>query len=606
MTSGSPVWITNITSPTATYTVTGLNPSTTYKFRVRVMDSGGLSDTNTHDLSATTASITATFNGWNGIKAVGPKTPAAQAADMLPEDASVSLSWDAVTPSSGTVTSYNIYRSATSGGQSYASPLATGISAATRSYTDNTVSASTPYYYTIAPVVAGSVVIPTAAYDSEVAVNVPPANMVLLHKWAANREMCEQMGKPIVRDTTHNYGCAMTGNPPGSVSNRTDLGPSLFVDRYEQGCNYTAANACTDATVSGGAAAPCIGMRNTPLANVSALGGSIYYSRYTGRCFFNDSGVGVTGNSWVEATSGTAAQRQAMGSVAPGLPPLVRIDQLESQEVCQGQTVAGTPSPSTKRLLTRKEQLMVAAWDGSLADATIDTMEIGLNLHSSNNCNSSYASPQGNNNTDISGIVGQNRLGFTNTVTPNMSVNPDTLPGCLHVDCVGDTTLTELIRSVRTGSSATSACVSRYGAQDLVGNVWEWTSDQISCNGTTCSGTSGGSADSGNIDFGGLTFDGSTEAPVADTTFTAYGKIRFPLGIPVLSSFAGDGTTSLTAAQLHGDRFYISNAGAGARGALAGGSWGNGSGSGRFALNLVYGPTYTYRYIGFRCALPAE
>jgi Fibronectin type III domain len=594
MTSGTPSWVTNVTAPTATYTMTGLSPSTVYKFRVRLVDSQGLSDTNTNDLSATTATVTGTFNGWTNIKALGPKTPAAQASDIASASAAVTLTWSVVTVSSGAVASYNIYRATSSGGENYASPLATGISAASPSYTDSTVTGGTTFYYTIAPVVSGVVVIPSAVADSEVKVIVPRDNMVLLHRWAANNEMCGQMGKAV--DRNNNYRCTVATGvnaPPGTGgSGFLDLGASLFVDAYGQGCNYTysaSSNKC-------GSASGCIGTLSNPSGSVTGNNGDIYYSRKSGYCFINTSAG--SGTSWTIATSASAAQRQLMGSAAPGLPPFVLIDQPGSQNVCSGQGVTGFAG--VKRLLKRREQVLVAAWDSSLADATIDGMENGVNLDTSHNCNSNYASPQGNTTTDISGS--NPTIAYDNLAVPAAK---DTLPGCRFGDCASTGAA---IRSVRTGSSATSACVSRYGAQDMVGNVWQWTSDQISCNGATCSGVPGASnsVDTTNDDFSGLVFDGN-QGPTTSNYFTNFsGKIQFPIGIPIANgAFAGDGTVARTATQFHNDYFWI-NPAAATYGSLVGGRWLNGSGSGRFALYLGFGPSSTYTFVGFRCALPAE
>ena len=593
MTSGTPVLVTSLSAPTATYTMTGLVQSTLYKFRVRLVDSQALTDTNTSDLSATTAAVTGTFTGWTHVKAVGPKTPAAQASDIATANAAVTVTWGAVTVSSGAVASYNIYRSTSSGGQNYLSPLSTGIATATRSYTDATVTGGTTYYYTIAPVVSGVVVIPSAVTDSEVKVIVPKDNMVLLHRWAANNEMCGQMGKAV--DRNNNYRCTVSTGvnaPPGTGgSGYLDLGASLFVDAYEQGCNYTyssSGNKC-------GSASGCIGTVSTPNGVVTGNSGDIYYSRQSANCYLNTSAG--SGTTWTDANSASAAQRQLMGSAAPGLPPFVAIDQLKSQDVCTGQGVSGFAG--VKRLLKHREQVLVGAWDSSLADATIDTMENGTNLDTTHYCNSNYASPQGNTTTDISGSNAS--IAYDNLALPTAK---DTLPGCRFGDCASTAST---IRSLRTGSSATSACVSSYGAQDVVGNVWEWSSDQLSCTGAACTGVSAASntADTTNDDFTGLAFDG-TQGPTTSNYFTNFtGNIQFPIGIPIAGgAFAGDGTVARTATQFHNDYFWISVA-AGTRGAFAGGSWNAGS-SGRFALHLNYAPSNTVTTLGFRCALPAE
>jgi hypothetical protein len=102
-----------------------------------------------------------------------------------------------------------------------------------------------------------------------------------------------------------------------------------------------------------------------------------------------------------------------------------------------------------------------------------------------------------------------------------------------------------------------------------------------------------------------VAFDG-TQGPITSNTFTSFGKIQFPIGIPIVNAgFTGDGTVARTATQFHGDYFWI-NVAASTRGAFAGGSWTYGSISGRFALLLRDAPTTTGTVIGLRCALPAD
>lgn len=103
------------------------------------------------DASAETSPTYATFNGWTQVKAVGAKNPAPQASDLATTAASVTLSWNDMTSTAGTMASYKIYRSTTSGGQNYSAPLASGITTAAKTYTDSTVTGGTTYYYTVAP-----------------------------------------------------------------------------------------------------------------------------------------------------------------------------------------------------------------------------------------------------------------------------------------------------------------------------------------------------------------------------------------------------------------------------------------------------------------------
>ncbi len=529
--------------------------------------------------------VAVTFQGWTGIKAVGARTPAAGATDLVSAAASVTLTWSAVTVApTDTISSYNIYRSTSSGGQNYASPLVTGISASTRTYTDSNVTGGTTYYYTIAPVMngSGSAVEPQSASDKEIKIIAPPANMVLLHRWAANREMCvELMGK--TSDRTNHYRCSVaTGAnaPPGTGNTGfVDLGSSIFVDTYGQGCNYTATNTCTDSTVNGGAAAPCIGTRSTPVGNVTAPSGTVYYSRANATCYINTSSG--SGTSWTDANSTMTANRRTMGANSPGLPPLVWVSQLQGHEVCGGQTVSGFAG--TKRLLRRKEQLMVSAWDSSWSHATIDSTEYSAtSLLTTNGCNTNSA----------------NGLTFDDTRTPGTL---DTLPS----------TLTLGLKTLRIGNTTTTGCVSRYGAQDMVGNVLQWVSEQITCTSLPCTGRTS-TTDATNDDLNGVLFNGTQGPNTSNLLFSTNGRIQFPLGIPIISaSFAGDGVItwsgSGTANEFHGDRFFLT--GSATRGMLTGGATSGtygGTNAGRYLMQFVWAETYSASNVGFRCALQAD
>jgi len=581
VTSGSPVLITTVSSSTAHYTVSGLTPSTTYKFRVRLTDSSGAYDANTNDVSVTTPSVTTTFSGWSNVKSVGPKSPAIVSADLGTASASTTLAWNAVTPSSGTISSYNIYRSDTPNTQTYTAPIATGISASTRSYTDHSVTAGHAYYYSIAPVMGGVVSIPAAAADREIKVITPIENMVLVHRWMANQEMCQNMG--LTPDRDHDYRCDTTA--PGGNGSYLDYGSSLLVDQVQQGCNYTPGDGGTGSTSCGDATHGCIGI---VAPTMSAPINTVYYDRQNATCYINSSGS----TSWTTANTASGAQLAYMASNKPGLPPLVNLNQTQSKGACAQQSVTGYSGiqSGNKRLLRHKEFLAAATWDASMTDADITNLE---NRVTANGCNTNSASG----------------LAYDNNSFP---ANIEGLPACSNGDCSSTAAST---RSVRTGSNFTSACVSRYGAQDLVGNVWEWNSDQVDCDGTNCLGTpaSSNTADSMNSDFDGVVFN-NTSGPIvappttSSWTFATTGKILFPLGLPVVSSYtpvSGDGVATFSSAQTHGNSFYLQVV-ASPRGALAGGAWYTGSSAGRLALFLDYAPADTGTAVGFRCSLPAD
>lgn len=580
LTSGSPAYVATVIAPTTSYTVTGLSQASTYTYRVRATDTSGDTDTNTTNVSATTLTVAATHTGWSDIKALGSKTPVTQSG-LSTAPASVTLTWNASTLSSSVATSYNIYRATVSGAQDYSSPLATGIATGTRSYTDSTVSNGTTYYYTIAPIVGGTVTPVSASADSEVKVIVPPANMVLLHRWAANQEMCGLMGR--TSDRANDYRCNYTG--PGGTGTYYDVLRSTLVDAYELGCNYTAAPAC-DATNG------CLGTGDP--AGGTGVVNNVYYNRASGKCF-----VKTASTTWNEAnTSGLAsAYRTLMASNKPGLPPLVVIDQNRSYESCQAQSESGFAG--NKKLLTHQQQILAGAWSSGTSDVTIVNIENGTSLPSSGYCNSNSGSG----------------LTYDNLVTP---ANLETITG----------TNAGGIKSVRTGGTSTNNCVSRYGAQDLTGNVWEWSSDQLNtCSSGTHTCTAVTSAlDTVNTDWNGFNFSGAigpggggsnvTEWDFSAMSFSAT-QFLAPLGLPMVAAAAssydylaiGSGAGQFNPTLFHGNHFWLgtdNGNGTPARGAMAGGAWDGGSLSGRFTLLLLGTPAYTLYNVGARCALPAE
>jgi hypothetical protein len=258
----TPILVDTITDSAAvSYDVSGLSNNTQYTFRVRMLDFFDAEDSNTVDRSATTSTTASTFNGWSHLKAIGGTNPVTQAIDLTPESASVTLRWNAISFPSGSADSYNIYRSTSSGGQDFLNPLASSISANARSYTDSTVLAENTYYYVVRPVVGSEVIPPTPSTDLEIEVKVPPANMALVHRWLANREICVEMGLSAHIDRDNNYRCPYLGlaNNGGYF----DIAKSYYIDMFEAGCNYTTTSA------TGCSANGCIGASDPPAADAA-------------------------------------------------------------------------------------------------------------------------------------------------------------------------------------------------------------------------------------------------------------------------------------------------------------------------------------------------
>ena len=576
-----PTYLGTAQATASSFAVSGLSAGSTYSFLVRMGDTSGLTDRNVVSLSVTTPTTSASFQGWSNVTALGLSVPAPQATDLGTVPANVTLSWNAVN-TSGSVSSYTIYRGTTSGGETYGVPLATGISTSTLSYTDSTINTGMTYYYTIAPVIAGVATELNPGVDNEITIITPPNSMALIHPWIANQEICGLMGRTI--DRSNNYRCSYTG--PGNVNGYYDNGQGYFVDVHNTGCNFSASPAC------GGAA--CIGASGGP-SNSIGSSGNIYYDRTSGTCYYN------SGGSWVSVASVSSANTlQSIVSNAPGLPPLVQLSQSNAWSVCQAEAVNGYTT--SKRLMRHHEQVLASAWSSSLTDSQISNLENGSNLYSTLACNSNAGSG----------------LSYSSANYPS---DLNTLPG---------TGSSNNIYSVRTGSTATTNCISRYGIRDLVGNVWEYSSDQLSnCSSSnhTCQGMTS-NLDINNTDLNGFNFDGTigpgggssaaTSGTYSSETIGSapFNSFQVILGMPMVGSapttwdYLAIGTSSgqFNPAHFHSNSIrlmsdYPSSSPVG-RVMGGGGAWGEGANAGRFTVDLGSLPASALPYYGFRCILP--
>lgn len=105
------------------------------------------------------------------------------------------------------------------------------------------------YHYKIVPVFRGS----ELKYEREeenpqhiIKVVLPPENMALVHRLIANRQTCMELEKEYSTDVSQFYTCDWNGVGARGLStpwiNGTtvyDFGPSMLIDRFELGCNFT-------------------------------------------------------------------------------------------------------------------------------------------------------------------------------------------------------------------------------------------------------------------------------------------------------------------------------------------------------------------------------
>ena len=389
------------------------------------------------------------------------------------------LSWESFgVLGPGAISGYNVYRKvATDSNFDYRFPInREPIPTNIRTYTDNAINSiiapvpRTVYHYEVRPII-NNIPTSTQEYDSIVRVMVPPQNTAFVHRWMVNKATCEYLGRSISREEgpgkPGNYSCSYVG-PGANADGFFDYGKDLIVDRFEAGCNYSRSPACTTSSGS------CVGTQNPNDAGVlPTVPGdrAVFYNRSTGVCYIH------TGINWVDMQN---AIYRVTDLIQPDLldnyqhrrsrvPALVNINQETAQEYCRLdhndlEQIVGLGFgvlTFNSRLPNRMDQMAYSHWDrNTLSENEINDLQMGLSLNSTSKCNSSNAD-------------GLEHL-FTNSETV-VSGNAFTMSG----------TADSGIRSVITGSEQTKSCQNRFGIQDVVGNVAEWTTDRIQCRGVT-------------------------------------------------------------------------------------------------------------------------
>lgn len=478
-----------IQAPTDYYTVSGLSSNTSYTWRVRATDTTGIYDSNTVTDTETTSSVNITHNGWKHVYAVGKETNwVTGGTDVATPE--IELWWYDMTPSSGTVSTYTVYRSS--------DPTGPFTTEATGALTDNgdgtwkmvftdegSLAEGTAYFYKVVPTVGGTEYIPdgTSPVDHTVIRIVTPyENEGLVHRWITNAEMCDQYNRGIDDtgeskrvDFSNNYRCEYDGVSAilDGGTHYYDIEHDLMVDRFEMGCNVSK-SACDSHTVGGTTTTDCVGNYNSTTVwaspEPSAAQYSVAYNKYTSNqqnsCFIQlNSG---TDNNWYRIDQLTNNQLASSGdnlgsymyTNKRGAAPINYATQENFHHICGTQeksiTIDGTSSNLTKRLLRRKEYMPSSLWTESLSSADINNIE-GQGAFEP--CDTSYGSHPA-------------RTGYDSDYNPTESVWPSSSGKFLSIGSNATTT-------------STKSCMSRFGMQDMVGNMEEIASDQFDCGNNT-------------------------------------------------------------------------------------------------------------------------
>ena len=500
-------------------------------------------------------------------------------------------------------------------------------------FTDTTALAGKVYYYVVRPVDDTTRNFPTYTSEifSEVRVLAAPENYAFVHRWMINQEICNGMNittttTPYHVDQTNNYRCEYEG--PGETvvgpDHYYDYGKDILVDTQELGCAYAAAPKCT----SNG----CVGI-NAP-TGLTAAQDDLYYNRSTGVCYRNNDGA----TSWTAMDTASVDDALATKLKSALNPPLVNITEATAETLCSVRSAPALTealngvelsSPVVKAALpTKKDFIAYSSHKVGVDDYSIKTLEQGFSLSAQSRCNSSNAD----------GIS----TAYTDAAIPVTSFIYS-IPG----------TFTSGIRSLYTGSipwgssKGTEDCVSRYGIQDLYGNVAEWTSDKMTCDRTIIPSipfcTSDPTSSFGSYNFNATgdyyAFDlsvgpyndsdgsGLPDSPdvfldnwIFENTSYNAGKFSYQTGMPIntdidtqypganfLNWILNIGPSSgITTDKLHEDGIIINGVN-GQTGAFAvGGSYLSGASAGRFNAELIESTLTKRSDVGLRCIIPID
>ncbi len=216
------------------YVKNGIAPETTVIFKIVGIKAED--DTLDKDRSSyASIEIPPVHGTWQLVNSAGPSPGSTTFAVIDPAltDATVPfvrLQWKNFGTSS--VSTWKLFRSAQANSSDWTkmTPIYTGSEL---SYLDlDAMSSGKKYYYSVVGVDANEAIVVSS---KETYVRVPPTHQVLVHRESANIEMCQLLRKTI--DPENFNRCDFTGM--GGTGTHYDFGKIIFVDRYETGINIS-------------------------------------------------------------------------------------------------------------------------------------------------------------------------------------------------------------------------------------------------------------------------------------------------------------------------------------------------------------------------------
>lgn len=489
----------------------------------------------------------------------------------------IRIAWTPFTVTNGTIDGYRIHRRAEGESFDFSEPLAVidEVAAEDLYYIDVSPDlVPGQFYYYLVEASVGRDFVRGTPPMAPVRILKPESNLAFVHRGMVNSEICGLMGRGVGAakgsDPMQDYRCQFAGFGHKVVDGEKvyDLGKDLVVDRFENGCNYTAEACAAHDPGDGSSTTDCFG-KDSPNGAVSAAKDAVFFARDSQRCWVNTS-VG-SGTTWtVLADVADDATRRLMATNAGATPLITGVSATQNAAFCATRQIAAGGGTVSMRMPRKSEFIAYAAWSDLDAAPTIE-----FNGGVDGSCNTDH----GHGLTYDWAYPGP---------------NSDLL--------AGDSTA----KYFSSGSIGSRQCVSRYGVQDAVGNAYEWTSDELQSGVGKVS-----SLDPDNSDFVGL----SLTAPVIGVPQVNKQLSDFPyysvtLGMPLTCSTLGtdpdapchgdDALVLSTKLSPSGDMVWlVSNALT--RGSLAGGLFADGASAGRFRVAFDQSTIHAFSAATIRC-----